>query len=63
MRTRRGPQPGSRPDGQISALRRTLGDSADAPRLLHTIRGVGFMLDAPPDPPKTRIYTRSVPRP
>jgi DNA-binding winged helix-turn-helix (wHTH) protein len=51
MRTRRGPQPGSRPDGQISALRRTLGDSADAPRLLHTIRGVGFMLDGPPDPP------------
>jgi DNA-binding response OmpR family regulator len=51
MRTRRGSQSRSRRDVQINALRRKLGDSADAPRLLHTIRGVGFMLDGPPDPP------------
>jgi DNA-binding response OmpR family regulator len=30
----------------VSWLRRKLGDDAAHPRLLHTVRGVGLMLDA-----------------
>lgn len=31
-------------DVQISGLRRKLGETAEQPRLLHTVRGVGFLL-------------------
>ncbi len=41
-------------DVQVAGLRRKLGDDAARPRLLHTIRGVGLMLeDAAPPPPST----------
>ena len=41
-------------DVQVAGLRRKLGDDAARPRLLHTIRGVGLMLeDAGPPPPST----------
>jgi two-component system KDP operon response regulator KdpE len=33
-------------DVQISGLRRKLGETVDNPRLLHTVRGVGFLLTA-----------------
>ena len=32
-------------DVQVSALRRKLGENPEKPLLLHTIRGIGFMLD------------------
>jgi DNA-binding response OmpR family regulator len=35
-------------DAQLSWLRRKLGDRAAQPRYLHTVRGVGVRLDAPP---------------
>ncbi|HET9518729.1 MAG TPA: helix-turn-helix domain-containing protein, partial [Actinoplanes sp.] len=35
-------------DVHLSWLRRKLGESATAPRYLHTIRGVGIKLEAPP---------------
>ena len=35
-------------DVHISWLRRKLGESADSPRYLHTVRGVGMKLIAPP---------------
>jgi two-component system response regulator RegX3 len=34
-------------DVHVASLRRKLGDSADSPRYLHTVRGVGFRLSAP----------------
>jgi two-component system response regulator RegX3 len=34
-------------DVHISALRKKLGDDPAAPRYIHTVRGVGFRLDAP----------------
>ncbi|MBD0329465.1 MAG: response regulator transcription factor [Thermoleophilia bacterium] len=34
-------------DVHVASIRRKLGDSADAPRYLHTVRGVGFRLSAP----------------
>lgn len=34
-------------DVHLSWLRRKLGETADAPRLLHTVRGVGVRLEAP----------------
>jgi DNA-binding response OmpR family regulator len=34
-------------DVHISALRRKLGDDPAAPRYIHTVRGVGFRLEAP----------------
>ena len=34
-------------DVHVSALRRKLGDDPAAPRYIHTVRGVGFRLDAP----------------
>jgi DNA-binding response OmpR family regulator len=34
-------------DVHLSWLRRKLGESADAPRYLHTVRGVGIKLEAP----------------
>jgi two-component system response regulator RegX3 len=36
-------------DVHVSALRRKLGDDPSAPRYLHTVRGVGFRLQAPED--------------
>jgi two-component system, OmpR family, response regulator RegX3 len=36
-------------DVHVSALRRKLGDDPAAPRFLHTVRGVGFRLQAPED--------------
>ncbi|MGW4465869.1 response regulator transcription factor [Micromonospora sp. NPDC004704] len=36
-------------DVHLSWLRRKLGETADAPRYLHTVRGVGIRLDAPPE--------------
>jgi DNA-binding response OmpR family regulator len=33
-------------DMQISSLRRKLGDDPQSPSLLHTVRGVGYLLDA-----------------
>ena len=41
-------------DVHLSWLRRKLGETADAPRMLHTVRGVGVKLvpeDTPPSPP------------
>lgn len=35
-------------DVHVSWLRRKLGETADAPRYLHTVRGVGIKLTAPP---------------
>ena len=37
-------------DVHLSWLRRKLGESATAPRYLHTVRGVGVRLGAPPVP-------------
>jgi two-component system, OmpR family, KDP operon response regulator KdpE len=37
-------------DVHVSWLRRKLGESAQNPRYLHTVRGVGLKLVAPPDP-------------
>jgi two-component system response regulator RegX3 len=34
-------------DVHVSALRKKLGDDPAAPRYIHTVRGVGFRLDAP----------------
>ena len=34
-------------DVHVSSLRRKLGDDADAPRYIHTVRGVGFRFSAP----------------
>nr|WP_304524098.1 response regulator transcription factor [Demequina maris] len=34
-------------DVHVRKLRRALGDDADSPRLLHTVRGVGYKLAAP----------------
>src|ERR671914_527289 len=34
-------------DVHVASLRRKLGDSAESPRYLHTVRGVGFRLSAP----------------
>ena len=34
-------------DVHVAALRRKLGDSAESPRFIHTVRGVGFRLAAP----------------
>ncbi|MEX1281054.1 MAG: response regulator transcription factor [Acidimicrobiia bacterium] len=36
-------------DVHLSWLRRKLGETADAPRYLHTVRGVGIRLEAPGD--------------
>ena len=36
-------------DVHLSCLRRKLGETASAPRYLHTVRGVGVRLDAPAD--------------
>lgn len=36
-------------DVHLSWLRRKLGETAQEPRYLHTVRGVGIRLDAPPD--------------
>ncbi len=45
-------------DVHLSWLRRKLGESADAPRYLHSVRGVGIRLEAPPSalsaPPTSR---------
>ncbi|HEX3335394.1 MAG TPA: response regulator transcription factor [Jatrophihabitans sp.] len=38
-------------DVHLSWLRRKLGESAAEPRYLHSVRGVGVRLMAPPDPP------------
>ena len=41
-------------DVHVSSLRRKLGDDARNPRFIHTIRGIGYMLQDPPPPnPKT----------
>jgi two-component system KDP operon response regulator KdpE len=37
-------------DVHLSWLRRKLGETAQEPRYLHTVRGVGVRLGAPPDP-------------
>ena len=34
-------------DVHVSGLRRKLGDSADSPRFIHTVRGVGFRFSGP----------------
>jgi DNA-binding response OmpR family regulator len=31
----------------VSGLRRKLGDNADSPRFIHTVRGVGFRFSGP----------------
>ncbi|MFJ5229440.1 response regulator transcription factor [Kitasatospora sp. NPDC088391] len=38
-------------DVHLSWLRRKLGETPTAPRYLHTVRGVGFRLEPPPDAP------------
>ncbi|OLR92893.1 hypothetical protein BJP25_18115 [Actinokineospora bangkokensis] len=42
-------------DVHVSWLRRKLGESARAPRYLHTVRGVGFTLEPPTAPPVESI--------
>jgi len=38
-------------DVHVSWLRRKLGETAQQPRYLHTVRGVGIKISAPPGPP------------
>jgi len=40
-------------DVHISSLRRKLGDNANMPRFVHTVRGVGFRFSAPGEAPGT----------
>lgn len=42
-------------DVQISGLRRKLGETVESPRLLHTVRGVGFLLTASPGMQPSRV--------
>lgn len=48
-------------DVHLSWLRRKLGETAAAPRYLHSVRGVGVKLVAPSGPPRTRADATAAP--